>query len=120
VKQTENTRKLSDYILAGIKQTRPLTGQYFEAAEPQPKACPIGAACYAKEPDCGPSMRYNFDAEVVSQQLFPELVSQVRCTVPEPYYVAQDWYLQDLIQHLNDALKWRRDRIARYVKKLGY
>jgi hypothetical protein len=116
----EQPKKLSDYILAGMKQTRPLTGQYFDADAAQPKACAIGAACYAKDPRSGPKMRYNFEAERVSKLLFPELVSQVRCTVPEPSYAEKEWYLQDLIQHLNDTLKWRRDRIAHYIRKLGY
>jgi hypothetical protein len=118
--QIVSDMKLSDYILAGMKLTRPVAGRYFIEDGPSLRACAIGAACLAKDPQVRDRFSFPHDEEGVSQELFPELLVQVRCTVPIAYHREQDWYLQDLIAYLNDVAKWRRDRIARYVAELGY
>jgi hypothetical protein len=118
--QIVSDMKLSDYIRAGMKLTRPATGRYFIEEGSNLRACAIGAACLAKDPQVRDRLIFPINEENISQELFPELLVQVRCTIPIAYHREQDWYLQDLIAYLNDVAKWRRDRIASFVAKLGY
>jgi hypothetical protein len=121
MEQTE-TKKLSDYILEGIRQTKPLRYEFMAWDDGEPyRACPIGAACFAK--DFGES-RQMLDpdyASMVARDLFPELDDTVQWPGPDsPAYAGTEVSLINLITSLNDHFKWRRDRIARYVRKLGY
>jgi hypothetical protein len=109
--------RLSDYILAGMKLTRPAKKAFFSAEEPGVmRACAIGAACYARE-EGQIEFPEDFGFEQ-AEMYFPELLKWVEWV--RPGYSERFWRLEVLIEYLNDHEGWRRDRIAHLVKKLGY
>jgi hypothetical protein len=115
---TETEKKLSDYMLQGVKQTDRLEADYIEAGPVRYKACALGAAYYARESE----MLWEFGCDVSGVEIY-ECFPELHEDSPETGLDLLNYRSTDLgefITVLNDKLHWRRDRIARYIKKLGY
>jgi hypothetical protein len=118
---TATELKLSDYMLAGITLTWPLRYNFVSEDDPGLiRACPIGAACFARDREVALEMTDPDIASGLAWETFPELSHVIRWTPPVQGGAEIEIQLINLITTLNDFLKWRRDKTARYIKKLGY
>jgi hypothetical protein len=123
--ETEEELKLSDYILAGIKETRKLRDDYIQPGKRggPVRACAVGAACYVKDHARAVELG-NAYGMVEAYEAFPELHDEVELSDRRQAKLGlksqriED--LGDLVMALNDNALWPRDRIARYIRKLGY
>jgi hypothetical protein len=113
-------KKLSDYMLEGIKQTKPLQYDWMHWEDGPYYCCPIGAACYAKDPVKARELLDPDEASGVAYEMFPELAKYVEWRGLDGKHEPVPVALMNLITTLNDGADWRRDRTARYVAKLGY
>jgi hypothetical protein len=116
---TETELKLSDYMLLGIAQTDRLEKLYVSDGTGRPRTCAIGAACYVRDRAVMNEYRSYYTLEQASA-VFPELLEAAPEEALDLYGGMHPEILADVIMILNDKLHWRRDRVARYVRKLGY
>jgi hypothetical protein len=120
--QTE-TKKLSDYMQEGLKQTKPWHNEmlYLDRATGRYAACAVGAACFAKNRALSIDTLLYSHATVPKEAagLFPELYEQVtyQFDLEEgPRRIR----LGALIVNLNDTYNLSREKIVEIVKGLGY
>ena len=125
-----NIKKLSTAMLRGMKKTKPAQGQLYDSHNNG--FCALGAAAFAMGAvDCTeePNKKNNKLEKALNKHWRNELrmvIPQTDLTKKEQDELGQEFSyknkpsLQALIIHANDDLNWRRDRIARFVKRLGF
>jgi hypothetical protein len=121
--------KLSTAIFRGSKETAPTQGEYvvlpWEESEPM-QACALGAGYIA----AGYLSNYLMPDEInpfIDSDLmrrWPILLTDPHQPCPECNNAEESSFihntLEGLIIHLNDDHGWRRERIAAWLRTLGY
>jgi hypothetical protein len=117
--------KLSDYMLQGTRLTERMQHDYIQPLRGgggKVRACALGAACYVKDHDRAVDLGNRYGSRE-AYETFPELGEVIDEAIIPDVTELQGYRfgdLHDLITGLNDFAGWSRDRIARYLKKLGY
>lgn len=105
------TKKLTDYMTQGMEQTVALTGLYIRQRGDIIYACPIGAACWAKDSRLalsGVSREYGV--------LFPEL-AEIFLAHPVSQFPGQ---MSEIIVNLVDTFGWTREQVRDWLRREGY
>ena len=123
-----NIKKLSTAILRGTKLTKRGEGNLYEAKTKG--FCALGAAAFAmgavdcteeaweKNGKLSKSLRRHFNKAMGSIIEITDLSKQERKDFEGHIYLST--VLSEFIVIANDELGWRRDKIGRFVARLGF
>jgi hypothetical protein len=132
--------KFSDFMEAGFKLTKPGRFGFLELApNGDLYACPIGAACYARQPQTP------ITGTAIAERIFPVLKERARfdlsgLTRAERVYLEVEYtgffpgqvrtgldggeYLEDrlafIIMMLRDGLEWSNEAILAWLRSQGF
>ena len=121
---------LSDAILKGTRETKRANCIWYD--ENTKGFCALGAAAYAVGAvDCTEPTREkntklqnaiykNWKAELNTFLARNDLAKVDQTSFNRSFDAYRAVSLQSLIFYANDILNWRRDRIGRFVKRLGF